>query len=1184
MNRYLCWMLLLLVCGTMQGQIPLSPNTVDSRGLRQGQWTILFDGLGQPTNDTSQTVSYRSISYRDGRPDGRVVDYSRSGVKQWEGELISENPDVWNGHIISYYPSGQKKAESEFSKGKAIGHYIEFYENGTKKLEGEFRNNEYEGLWDLWTEDGAHLSRDANMIKPGMKEWERLRQQTTELLDRRSYVNALPIAERALRVAEEVTGTNSEQAAISLMNLALVYGGTARYADAETLYVRSFSIVKRASNAEPLVLATWLDNLAGLHGSQGNFAQAESLHKEALRIYERDSGPDHREVATCLNNLAKLYYDQGRYGEAEPLCRRAVAVAHKALGPDNASTAVYMNTLALVCLARGRSDEAELLVKQAITINEQRYGENSPLAATCLHNLALVHEAQGRYAEAEILFKRAITVNEKWNGIQNIDVLKSLAGLSGLYKDQGRYSEAEPMVRQAIVIGEGALGTRHPDVAQWRNNLAVLCRVQGRYAEAESLFSQALIAQKEVLGLEHPSVLNSLANVAELYTAQRRFSEAESVFNVVTRLSERIYGSEHRAVARCLNNLAMLYLSQGRHGEAELLTRRSLAISEKALDPGHPDIVVALSNLGLLCEYQRRYDEAKSLYMKSNEIIKRNIAANFPSLSEREKSDFYTTVQFNFEAFNSFVLHRMPLDSSIIAEALNNQLATKALLFDATRKVNILIRSSGDSELKEQFELWRTTKEMLAKAYTLTRTEQRNAGISVDSIEGVANEIEKELGRRSEAFKKEYQKRIVTWGEVLSSLQANEAGIEIVRFRNPGIDSVCYGAMIVTPIMKDHPDIVVLENGIQLEDRYRRMYESAMLISRTIELRTSIPEEVEKQPFNERELYSAYWQQIQKRLSGIKTVYLSVDGVYNSINVGTLKMPDGRYVGELLEIRPVTSLRDLVEKPTNQKNENVAQLFGYPKYDLGEEEQLQLVANLKGEQPPRVLAYVDRGAVRGEGVNPLPGTAREITQIEGLLKSNGWRTALHMQEGALEEAVKRVENPRVLHIATHGFFQPDVVRDKNLMMGMNNNRPVQNPLLRTGVLLAGAEQTLNRKEGEEVNWNVDDGILTAYEAMNMNLDQTELVVLSACETGLGEVKNGEGVYGLQRAFQVAGARYVLMSLWKVDDQATQELMILFYREWLRTGDVRRGFREAQRQIRDKYHAPFYWGAFVLVGV
>jgi CHAT domain-containing protein len=188
-----------------------------------------------------------------------------------------------------------------------------------------------------------------------------------------------------------------------------------------------------------------------------------------------------------------------------------------------------------------------------------------------------------------------------------------------------------------------------------------------------------------------------------------------------------------------------------------------------------------------------------------------------------------------------------------------------------------------------------------------------------------------------------------------------------------------------------------------------------------------------------------------------------------------------------------------------------------------------------------------------------------------------------VQERALEEAVKRVENPRVLHIATHGFFQPDVVREKGLMMKMDNDRPVQNPLLRSGVMLAGAERTLNQKEGEEVNWDVDDGILTAYEAMNMDLDQTELVVLSACETGLGEVKNGEGVYGLQRAFQVAGARYVMMSLWKVADTATQELMIAFYREWLRTGDVRTGFKEAQRQIREKYHNPFYWGAFVLVG-
>jgi len=148
----------------------------------------------------------------------------------------------------------------------------------------------------------------------------------------------------------------------------------------------------------------------------------------------------------------------------------------------------------------------------------------------------------------------------------------------------------------------------------------------------------------------------------------------------------------------------------------------------------------------------------------------------------------------------------------------------------------------------------------------------------------------------------------------------------------------------------------------------------------------------------------------------------------------------------------------------------------------------------------------------------------------------------------------------------------------------NKGEPVLNPLLRSGVLLAGAERAVNWNEGEEIDTEVDDGILTAYEAMNMNLDQTEIVVLSACETGLGEVKNGEGVYGLQRAFQVAGARYVLMSLWKVNDTATQELMTAFYKEWLRAGDVRTGLKKARQQIREKYHNPFYWGAFVLVGV
>jgi hypothetical protein len=240
-------------------------------------------------------------------------------------------------------------------------------------------------------------------------------------------------------------------------------------------------------------------------------------------------------------------------------------------------------------------------------------------------------------------------------------------------------------------------------------------------------------------------------------------------------------------------------------------------------------------------------------------------------------------------------------------------------------------------------------------------------GIHLDSVERIANDMEKDLSRRSEAFKQEYEKKPVTWIGVRSTLKKDEAGIEIVRFRKfikHWSDTVHYAALIVCQTTKEHPEVVLLENGNELEGEYRKLYRSVTAIGRDILTRGARPEEVETLPIDEGRLYSAYWQQIHQALRGIKRVYLSIDGVYNNINVETLKMPGGKCVGEVLDVRLVTSLRDLVTKRETKKGENVAELFGYPEYDLGLGQQEQLAARLKEETVPKAMAYVDEKRIR----------------------------------------------------------------------------------------------------------------------------------------------------------------------------------------------------------------------------
>jgi CHAT domain-containing protein len=204
-----------------------------------------------------------------------------------------------------------------------------------------------------------------------------------------------------------------------------------------------------------------------------------------------------------------------------------------------------------------------------------------------------------------------------------------------------------------------------------------------------------------------------------------------------------------------------------------------------------------------------------------------------------------------------------------------------------------------------------------------------------------------------------------------------------------------------------------------------------------------------------------------------------------------------------------------------------------------------------------------------------------MNELEQLLKEKGWKTTEYVEGFASEDRVKEMESPKIFHVATHGFTTPALDKSETDALTESEAMMTENPLMKTGLLLKGAGDILDKTN---FNYNIESGILTAYEAMSLNLDKTDLVVLSACETGLGEIANGEGVYGLQRAFLVAGAKVLIMSMFKVDDDATQKLILNFYKKWLTTNNMRQSFIDAKKELRVEYPEPYYWAPFMMIGL
>jgi CHAT domain-containing protein len=476
-----------------------------------------------------------------------------------------------------------------------------------------------------------------------------------------------------------------------------------------------------------------------------------------------------------------------------------------------------------------------------------------------------------------------------------------------------------------------------------------------------------------------------------------------------------------------------------------------------------------------------------------------------------------------------------------------NQLALKSLLLRESEKIRQAIAQTKDESIKNDYNTWIQLREKIARQYRMSAEDTDENSPPTALLEKQANELEQKF---SMALNIDTRKSTVTsLQQIQSGLATGEYAVEMIRTdyfeKARWTDTVYYAALLVDKSMKA-PVLVVLD-GNALEKTAITSYRKAL-----------------KARVNDEVSYGYFWEPLKKYLPAAQKIYFSPDGVYQQINLNTLKNPlTQKYLLDETDIRLVSNAGDLLQQHLVSAHKQ-AVIFSFPDYG----------------NP--VKASTDSTRTPGfPELKELPGTLAEADSVSQVLLENKWKVTVLTRSQASESAIKLVSRPGVLHIATHGFFLKDV-KDNTRNLGMESDVLMQNPLLRSGVIMAGAASYASDPGSDPSR---DDGILTAYESAGLDLSGTELVVLSACETGLGEILNGQGVYGLQRSFRVAGAGAVLMSLWKIDDHATQQLMVLFYKEWIKdpAAGKQLALRKAQQALRQQFPQPYFWGAFILVG-
>jgi tetratricopeptide (TPR) repeat protein len=917
-----------------------------------------------------------------------------------------------------------------------------------------------------------------------------------------------------------------------------------------------------------------------------------------------------QETWQTLSDRGVEAFYAGKYQLAAEQFKQAISQAEREFGKTHPYYVISCTDLADAYRSLGFYEQAEPLYLGSRKTIDATDGEAHPYYITNRVGLAELYQLQGKYNLSEPLYIEAKNAQQKASGKDHPDYAVACNNLAILYTEQGLYAKAEPLYVEAKNIREKALGKTHPDYAIACNNLASIYLYQGLYEKAELLFLEAKAIDEKNAEKDPLSYATDCNNLAFLYQKQAKYDPAERLYLEAKAIREKNLGKAHPLYAISCNNLANLYLKQEKYQLAELLFLEAKNIREKTLGKEHLEFANACNNLANLYNVQAKYAQAYTDYQAASRVFIKQTESNFSHLSEKEKGLFFRTFNRMFGLYNSFALKTQAQLPALNGWLYDNALAIKGLLYQSSEKIRQNILNSGNPALVEKYQTWKQDKDYLAKVYQMPSTEKQKQGIDEKKLEEEVNNLEKELSRQSNLFAQDTQHLHYTWQAVQKKLQKNEAAVELIRtqyFAKDWTDSVLYIALIIKPETKNQPEMVVLPNGKMMEGKFLQYYldfvkhgtsrgtrgdeDTLVLDSDDLDIE-SIKTETNRQDFS---AYEVFWQAIAQKIKGKKNVFLSIDGVYNSLNINTLQNPKTqKFVLDEVNIQLVGSTKDLLTKNLHQTSLKLPQnavLLGFPDYN-----HRSTVINRPSETIDEIKTNNTQVAksrfFNGKNIDELPGTKVEVEKVEGILKSQSIDYQTFMYEKASENEIKKVNSPQVLHIATHGFFLndlPKIEEKTNLFSGIETQKFIENPLLRSGLLFAGCKDNLNFQTNKQnqlisTDLNLEDGVLTAYEAMNLNLDKTDLVVLSACETGLGQVQNGEGVYGLQRAFQQAGAKSVLMSLWTVSDESTQRLMTYFYENWLtKRQSKRQAFKNAQLQLREKYPEPYHWGAFVMVG-
>ena len=1055
-------------------------------------------------------------------------------------------------------------------------------------------------------------------------------------------------ARAALSRAESDHGADSSDAARAIDLLVEILQRGGKWTDAEMLALarRAVAIREKQVPSSTLELATSLSNLGRALREGSEPATAKPYLEKTLSLRESVLPADHPDVAQALHDLAVLEKDLGHYASALALHERSLSIRERRFGADDLTVAESLNGLGVTLKLMGEMERARASFERALTIREKALGPTSPAVAATLRNLGNLLRAAQDYAGAEPLYRRALAIEEGQPDPDPFEIATATSSLANLLFETDDYRAARKLYERALELFERTRGPEHLDTARASRNLANLLVEMGDYTEARAIYERALAIREKALGPDHPDVAGILNNLGELLRRTGDLDAARPLLERGLAIRERALGADHRDVARSLRYVAALRRDSGELAEARAAMVRAMSIEEKTSGPESNMIAQdtmtlggILAQSGDLAAARRAFDRAETIFAKTGfddthramaladgakvsylqgdptaaldqalraEAIARETFKQVAgALSEREAFAHEATRSTGLDvALSVASLRPAGLDASRI---LNEIVRSRSMLLDEFASRHRVVRSSRSATIESRWRALVRARETLSRL--LVRGGESDNDGSAGKLSSARDELERAermLAEASSRYRLEMDRRAAGLKEVAASLRKGSALVSFVRYqqidrgespsRVPAYFAFVLGsgASRPAPVALGRAEVVdaLIRNWREVVGRDPRSADSERAEAEYREAGNA--------------LRRAIWDPLETSLAGARQVYIVPDGAIHLVSFATLPTTRGRF---LLETGPMvhylTTERDLIEGKDESPAGGAGLLaLGGADFEsrVGGADASATVAAAGGREgasfrglPPGCR---DFSSVK---FTPLDASRAEVDRIEALW--NTVRTQGGSRGGALkltgsearEEAFKSLApGRRIVHVATHGFFvdasctaaMPGAkARTPAPLWGGSDEAPEDNPLRLSGLAFAGA----NRREEAAATVNREDGILTSEEIASIDLSGVEEVVLSACETGVGNVVHGEGVLGLRRAFEVAGARSLVMSLWPIDDHATRAWMTRFYESRLEGASTAAAARDASLDVLGALRArrmpphPFFWGAFVATG-